>query len=127
MKESPILMTVFTAVLIALASVTRDHEPVKITGYVVDLVCFEDQAKRHPESALKAAAEHTKECSLMEQCMKAGYGVYADGIWYPFDSKGNELAKAILEWAPKKDHIRVTVEGIRHGGKILVESITEVE
>ena len=28
----------------------------------------------------------------MEECVKSGYGIYADGKWYPFDAKGNELA-----------------------------------
>jgi hypothetical protein len=45
---------------------------------------------------------------------------YADGKWYPFDAKGNELAKAMFEKAKKKDNIKVTVEGMEHDGKIFV-------
>ncbi len=63
----------------------------------------------------------------MEDCIKGGYGVYADGKWYPFDAKGNELAKAAFEKTTKKDHIKMTVEGMKHDGKILVEKITEAE
>ena len=127
MKKTPILLTLLATLLVALASIAWAHEKVKLTGYVVDTVCFADQAKGAPEAATKAAAEHTKECALMEACVKGGYGVYADGKWYPFDAKGNGLAKAIFEKTGKKDHIKMTVEGMNHEGKILVEKITEAE
>ncbi|MFN0087150.1 MAG: hypothetical protein ACKVX9_17310 [Blastocatellia bacterium] len=68
---------------------------------MVDTVCFADQATAVPEEATKVAAEHTKECALMEDCVKGGYGVYADGKWYPFDAKGNELAKTAFEKTDK--------------------------
>jgi hypothetical protein len=63
----------------------------------------------------------------MEECVKSGYGVFADGNWYPFDAKGNELAKAAFDKTAQKDRIRMTVEGMRRQGKILVEKITEAE
>ncbi|HZF39584.1 MAG TPA: hypothetical protein VE715_12220 [Blastocatellia bacterium] len=113
------------ALLIIAGAVVWAHEKVKLTGYVVDVVCFADHANESPEAATKFAAEHTKECALMEECVKSGYGVYADGKWYPFDAKGNELAKAVFEKSGKKDHIKMTVEGMKHEGKILVEKITE--
>lgn len=113
--------------LIAATTVAWAHEKVKLTGYVVDVMCFAEQVNAAPEAATKAAAEHTKECALMEDCIKSGYGIYADGKWYPFDAKGNELAKAVFEKTTKKDHIKMTVEGMKHDGKILVEKITEAE
>lgn len=73
----------------------------------------------------KGAAEHTKECALMEECVKSGYGIYTNGKWYPFDAKGNELAKAMFEKTGKKDNIKATVEGMKHDRKILVQKITE--
>ncbi len=127
MKKNSILLTLSATLLIAFAAVAWAHEKVKLTGYVVDVVCFADTAKGKPEEAAKAAAEHTKECALMADCIKGGYGVYADGKWYPFDAKGNELAKALFEKTAKKDHIKMTVEGMKHDGKILVEKITEAE
>lgn len=126
MQKRTFLLSLLAALLIS-ASVVWAHEKVKLTGYVVDTVCFADQAKGKPEEATKTAAEHTKECALMEDCIKGGYGIYADGKWYPFDAKGNELAKAIFEKTRKKDHIKITVEGMKHDGKILVEKITEAE
>jgi hypothetical protein len=126
MKKT-IFFSLVAALLVTACAVVRAHEKVKLTGYVVDVVCFADHVKDSPEAATKVAAEHTKECALMEECVKGSYGVYADGQWYPFDAKGNELAKAVFEKTGKKDHIKMTVEGMKHEGKILVQKITEAE
>ena len=126
MKKT-IFFSLFAGLLIAAASVAWAHEKVKLTGYVVDVVCFADHAKDSPEAATKVAAEHTKECALMEDCVKSGYGIYADGKWYPFDAKGNELAKTLFGKTAKKDHLKMTVEGMKHDGKILVEKLAEAE
>jgi hypothetical protein len=115
------------AVGLIVVSTVRAHEKVKLTGYVVDVVCAADHTKDTPDDATKFAAEHTKECALMEECVKSGYGIFDDGIWYPFDVKGNTLAKALFEKTAKKDHIKVTVEGMKHEGKILVEKLTEAD
>ena len=112
--------------MIAVSTVLA-HEKVKLTGYVVDVVCAADHTKATPEDATKFAAGHTKECGLMEECVKGGYGIFADGKWYPFDAQGNTLAKAIFEKTAKKDQIKVTVEGMKHDGKILVEKLTEAK
>src|SRR5262249_10124365 len=119
-----IALSMLVVGLIAVSTV-RAHEKVKLTGYVVDVVCAADHAKDNPEDATKFAAEHTKECALMEECVKGGYGVFADGKWYPFDAKGNTLAKALFEKTGKKDQIKMTCEGMKHEAKILVEKLTE--
>ena len=124
--KSTIALSILAVGLIAVSTV-RAHEKVKLIGYVVDVVCGADHTKDNPEDATKFGAEHTKECALMEECVKSGYGIFADGKWYPFDAKGNTLAKALLEKTTKKDHIKVTVEGMKHEGKIIVEKLTETE
>lgn len=118
---------VLIAALLVAPTAAWAHEKVQLTGYVVDVVCYDDSAKGGPEAVAKAAAEHTQECALMADCIKSGYGIYADSKWYPFDAKGNDLAKAAFEKTAKKDHIKMTVEGMKHDGKILVEKITEAE
>ena len=127
MQRSPILPRLLVALLMIATSVAWAHEKVKLTGYVVDVMCFADHAKDKAEDANKVAAEHTRECALMEECVKGGYGIYADGAWYPFDAKGNELTKALLDKSKKSDHLKITVEGMKHEGKILVEKLTEAE
>ena len=125
MKRTIILSML--AVGLIVVSTVRAHEKVKLTGYVVDVVCAADHTKDNPEDATKFAAEHDKECALMEECVKSGYGIFAEGKWYPFDAKGATLAKALIEKTAKKDNIKVTVEGIKHEGKILVEKLTEAD
>lgn len=128
MKMKPQAIAMFAlALFITVAVTVSAHEKVKLTGYVVDVMCFSEHVKDSPEAATKAAAEHSKECALMEACIKSGYGIYADGMWYPFDAKGNDLAKALFDKTSKKDHIKMTVEGMKHDGKILVEKLAEAE
>ena len=124
MKTRPFFLSLIAALLVA-TSAAWAHEPVKLSGYLVDVMCAADHVKDSADDAMKFAAAHTKECGLMEECIKSGYGVFSDGKWYPFDEKGNELAKAIFDKTQKKDHIKVMVEGKKHGGKILVEKMTE--
>lgn len=126
MKKSIVALFAFAFLAAVVASATP-HEKVKLTGYVVDVVCFAETAKGNPEAATKAAGEHTKGCALMPDCVKGGYGIYADGKWYPFDAKGNELAKALFEKTAKKDHIKMTVEGMTHDGKVMVSTLTEAQ
>ena len=123
--KSKIVFLSLIAVLSLMTLVGWAHDPVKLSGYLVDTVCATDHIKDSAEAATKFAAEHSKECGLMEECVKGGYGIFSDGKWYPFDGKGNQLAKGIFDKTQKKDHIKVTVEGMKHDGKILVQKITE--
>ncbi len=122
-----IIASLVAGLLVAVASAAGAHDKVKLTGYVVDVMCAASHVKDAPDDAMKFAAGHTKECGLMQECIKSGYGIFSDGKWYPFDEKGNELSKAIFEKTARKDHIKVTVEGMTHDGKLLVQSITETE
>ena len=121
--KKPIFLTVIA--LLFVFSLAYANEKVKLTGYVVDVKCAAGHAKDRPEDAVKFAAGHTKVCALEEECARSGYGIFAGGHWFPFDAKGNELAKALLEKTQKKDHIKMTVEGTKHEGKILVQNLTE--
>lgn len=126
MTKRLVLSLVMTFVLAA-SSLVLAHEKVKLTGYLGDVMCTTSHLKDSPEELTKVTAEHEKSCGLMEACVKSGYGIVADGKWYPFDEKGNKLAKGVFEKTAKSDHIKVTVEGMQHDGKILVESITEAK
>jgi hypothetical protein len=74
-----------------------------------------------------AAAGHSKGCALMEKCLSSGLGVFADGKYYEFDAKGNEMAKGLLEKTSKSKEIKVSVEGKLSGSQLMVESIKETE
>jgi hypothetical protein len=122
--KKPIFLTVIA--LLFVFSLAYANQKVRLTGYVVDVKCAAEHAKGKPEEVMKFAAEHTKACALMEECVRSGYGIFADGHWFPFDAKGNELAKTLFEKTQKKDHIKATVEGTKHEGKIFVQKLTEV-
>jgi hypothetical protein len=121
--KKPIFLTAIA--LLFVFSLAYANERVKLTGYVVDVRCATRHAQDKPEDAMKFAAAHTKECALKGECVRSGYGIFADGQWFPFDAKGNELAKDLIEKTQKKDHIKMTVEGAKHEGKILVQNLTE--
>ena len=121
-------LVVLLALLFAIAPTgVIAHEKVKLTGFLVDVMCATEHVKDKAEDAAKFAGEHTKDCALMEDCVKSGYGIFVDGKWYAFDSKGNGLAKGLMQKTARKDHIKVAVEGMLHEGKIMVEKLTETE
>jgi hypothetical protein len=63
----------------------------------------------------------------MENCAKSGYGVFADGKYYEFDEKGNEIAKTKIEASKKDSGAKYKVEGSVDGSKLMVKSISEIE
>src|SRR5258708_7818010 len=119
------IVLVLIAVLMFMVSIASAHEPIKVSGFLVDKMCAASHTKDKPADATKFSSEHTKECGLMDDCVKSGYGVFADGKWYEFDEKGSKLALAIFNKTKKTDQIKVTVEGQLHDGKILVGKLTE--
>lgn len=95
-----------------------------LTGNLIDKACATGKASKaeHPQ---EVAGKHPKSCSLMENCAKSGFGVYADGKFYEFDEKGSTLAKAALEKSTKDRGATFKVVGTVDGGKMTVDSITE--
>ena len=92
---------------------------VTFTGYLLDQMCgagVKDTAK---------AAEHTKECALMDHCAAAGYGIFAEGKFITFDAEGSRKAKALFEKSKKEKDIQVVAEGTLNGGVFTVSAIKE--
>lgn len=58
------------------------------------------------------AEAHTKECLLMPQCEKSGYGVYtSDNKFLKFDEAGNRKALAAIKASTRLDDFEVEVTG----------------
>ena len=71
-----------------------------------------------------AAQGHTRECALMPDCVKAGYGVCtADGKYLTFDQAGNQKAEQALKASKKKDNVKVRVTGDQSGDTLKVTAI----
>jgi hypothetical protein len=115
-------MTVLVSCLLVagfIAGNIAEGKKVTFAGYLLDQMCgadVKDTAK---------AAEHTKECALMDHCVAAGYGIFAEGKFIKFDALGNKKAKAFLENSKKEKGILVVVEGNLNGDVLTVSAIKE--
>ena len=70
------------------------------------------------------AEAHTKECALMPECIKSGYGVYTDDNKYlKFDEAGNRKALAAIRATKQLDDLEVEVTGQVNGDTIKVSTL----
>jgi hypothetical protein len=70
------------------------------------------------------AEAHTRECLLMPECQKSGYGVYtSDNKFLKFDEAGNRKALAAIRASSKLDDFEVEVTGEVKGDSIRVVSL----
>jgi hypothetical protein len=105
-----VLAILIIALALPMAAQTWKNAP------LMDTDCSGSAAK------LENPDKHSKGCAL--KCADSGYGIVVDGKYIPFDSKGNDLAKAALDKTEKKDHLRVTVDGDMKDDKIAVSSLS---
>ena len=58
------------------------------------------------------AEAHTRECLLMPECQKSGYGVYtSDNKFLKFDEAGSRKALAAIKASNRLDDFEVEVTG----------------
>jgi len=70
------------------------------------------------------AEAHTRECLLMPECEKSGYGVYtSDNKFLKFDEAGNRKALAAIKASTKLDDFEVEITGEVKGDTIKVVSL----
>jgi len=93
----------------------------ELEGVLMDKMC---SMKALQEGGQKAALMHTRDCALMPDCVKSGYGlVTADDKFLAFDAEGSQKAQKALRSSKKKDNIRVKVSGEQRGDTIQVNSL----
>lgn len=109
---------------LSIVAAAQDHKSTSWTGNIVDKACSAKVTKA--ENPGEAAANHKKGCSLSEGCLKSGLGLYAEGKFVEFDEKGTGLAKTALEKTSKANGAKFKVTGMLHDGKLMVESIEEI-
>jgi len=118
--------TAVSALLVSLVVLaTAQDKGVSLTGNIVDKQCSARVSKAADVSA--ASAAHKKGCALSDGCAASGYGVFADGKYYEFDDKGNEMAKAKLVASKKEAGAKFKVDGKLADNKLKVTSITELD
>lgn len=93
----------------------------QLQGILLDRMCSGKIVQANDQ---KAAQGHTRECALMPDCEKAGYGVLtADGKFVTFDAAGNQKAAQALKASKKKDNLRVQVTGDQAGDTMKVTAV----
>ena len=108
-----------TVVLLALV-VVGTATAADLQGFLVDRHCSAKVVKEGQQ----AGKNHTRECSLMPDCVAAGYGVLTpDGKFITLDSAGNKMAEAALKASQKKNDLRVRVSGQVSGDSIAVANL----
>ena len=109
------LLTVACTLPISIAQAKK----ATLTGHLVDQMCggeMKDAAK---------AAEHSKECALMDHCASSGFGVFANGKYVKFDAEGSKKAKALVEKTKKEKDLAIVAEGTLDGDTLTVASLKE--
>ena len=127
MIKKGISVAAFLALVISLCvlAFANQNSSVTLTGNIVDKQCATGRMKSdNPQESID---KHTKKCSLMEACLKSGLGVYADGKFIEFDTKGTDLGKAALEKSEKANGAKFKVTGKMVDGKLVVTGISEVQ
>ena len=121
--KSKLVLVILTTVALAAIVTARYQNSVSYSGVLMDVACG---AKTPKNGDLNTRAKgHTKNCALMESCVKSGYGVVVDNKFYKFDDHGNAMAKSLLDGTQKDKDIEITVSGTMDGDKIKVTDLKE--
>ena len=121
--KSKVVLVILSALALAVVATARYQSATTYSGVLMDVACGAKTPKNADPAA--RAKGHTKNCALMESCVKSGYGVFVDGKFLKFDAKGNGLAKSILGASTKDKDIEVTVTGTVDGENIKVTDLKE--
>jgi hypothetical protein len=113
------------ALLACLAAVASAAE---IQGILIDRECSWKAETRvvggHLEGGLLTVYVHKRDCALMPDCQKSGYGVVTyDSKFLKFDESGNRKALAALKASKKEDDLKVEVSGEIQGDTIKVATL----
>jgi len=109
MKKTLLVISALALAVCAFAAVptpavpTPDDKTVTVAGILMDKSC----------SDMKMDAKgHDRECGLMPDCVKSGYGIVTtDGKFVLLDAKGNKDAQAWLKATKLKTNLQVTATG----------------
>ena len=118
-KASRTMLAFLLAVACTLSAGIAQGKKVTLTGHLVDQMCggeVKDAAK---------AADHSKECALMDHCAASGFGIFANGKYVKFDAEGSKKAKVLVEKTTKEKDITIVAEGTLDGDTLTVASLKE--
>jgi hypothetical protein len=126
--EVPVLIAI-SGIAGLWAGLAASAAPATVQGVLMDKQCSSKAEARvvpggRVEGGMLVAYVHTRQCALMPDCQKSGYGVFTyDNRFLSFDSAGNQKALAALKAAKKEDDLKVEVTGEIQGDTIKVVSV----
>ena len=112
-----------------LVSAAAETSETKVQGVLIDKMCsYKGETRIMPGGLLAGGIitiyPHTRQCALMPECQKSGYGVFTyDQKFLPFDEAGNQKALAYFKQAKQEDDFRVEVAGQNQDEVFKVASI----
>src|ERR1700758_516821 len=89
----------------------------QVQGILIDEMCSSKAEVRivsgpRLEGGMIVAEAHTRQCALMPECQKSGYGVFTnDNKYLKCDEAGSRKALAALRASKKEDDLKVEVTG----------------
>lgn len=105
----------------------------QVQGILIDEMCS-SKAEVHVvagprlEGGMIVAEAHTRQCALMPDCQKSGYGVFTyDNKFLKFDAAGSRKALAALRASKKEDYLKVEVTGDIQDNTIKVATLKLIE
>jgi hypothetical protein len=119
------LTAVIALSLVVMAQDKDKDKDKQLVGFIVDKACATGKVAKQADPQA-AAANETKGCILMDGCLKSGLGIYSEGKYYKFDTKGDALAKAALEKSKKDKGAKFEVTGKVTGETIAVTGVKEI-
>ena len=127
--QQPAKIAIAAALFGALLTPAAETES-KVQGVLIDRMCSYKAVTRvvpgpRLEGGMLEAYVHKKDCALMPECQKSGYGVFTyDGNKFlAFDETGNQKAADFFKQSKQEDNFRVEVTGIIEGDTMRVASI----
>ena len=105
----------------------------EVQGVLIDKACsYKAEPRIVPgprlEGGIVVAYAHKKECALMPDCQKSGYGIFTyDQKFLAFDPAGNKMALAALKASKKDEDLRIQVDGDIQQDVIHVKSLKFLE
>lgn len=125
--KSVLWLAMFTALSSGLAMAAPAED---LKGILIDEKCSGKADLRISgatgllEGGRIVAEAHTKECLLMPECQKSGYGIYTnDNKFLKFDEAGNRKALALIKESKKLDDFEIEVLGEVKGDTVKVVNI----
>ncbi len=112
-----------------LSATTGNSEVTTVQGVLIDKNCsYKAETRVVPgprlEGGIIVAYIHTRQCALMPECRRSGFGVFTyDNKFVAFDAAGNQKALAFFKQAKQEDNFRVEVTGELQGDLMRVANI----